>query len=78
MRPTVTSRAQTNTSAPEASDVMRSGRLEEVLLLVGKDSAVRSRVCNAGEAKALSHLVIIEEATVRLVNGTFLNLARAG
>ena len=41
-------------------------RLEEVLLLVGEDLAVRGRVGDAGEAVALAHLVVVEERAVRL------------
>ena len=41
-------------------------RLEEVLLLVGEDLAVRGRVGDAGRAVALAHLVVVEERAVRL------------
>jgi len=52
--------------------------LEELLLLVGEDGAVRGRVGHAGEAEAAAHLVVIEERAVRLVNGASGDLARAG
>mmetsp|Transcript_10658 Transcript_10658/g.13207 ORF Transcript_10658/g.13207 Transcript_10658/m.13207 type:complete len:225 (+) Transcript_10658:217-891(+) len=55
-----------------------AGNLEELLLLVGLDGAVRGGVGHAGEAEALAHLVVVKEGAVRLVNGTSGDLARAG
>merc|ERR1719454_154390 len=52
--------------------------LEELLLLVGGDGAVRGRVGDARQAEARAHLVVVEERAVRLVNGASGDLARAG
>mmetsp|Transcript_8000 Transcript_8000/g.23449 ORF Transcript_8000/g.23449 Transcript_8000/m.23449 type:complete len:203 (+) Transcript_8000:127-735(+) len=53
-------------------------RLEEVLLLVRLDGAVRGGVGHAREHEALLHLAIIEEGLVRLVDGARHHLAGAG
>ena len=54
-----------------------AGRLEELLLLVGEDGAVRRRVRDAREAEAAAHLLVVEERAVRLVNLASGHLARA-
>ena len=54
-----------------------ASRLEQLLLLVGLDGAVRGGVGHAGERKALTHLVVVEERAVRLVDGALGHLARA-
>jgi len=52
--------------------------LEEVLLLVGLDDAVRGGVGNAGEGEAVAHLLVVEEGLIGLVDGTGDDLAGAG
>mmetsp|Transcript_99197 Transcript_99197/g.167199 ORF Transcript_99197/g.167199 Transcript_99197/m.167199 type:complete len:249 (+) Transcript_99197:1047-1793(+) len=47
-----------------------SVRLEQVILLVSLDGAVRGWVGNAGKHEALVHLVIIQEGLVGLVDGS--------
>ena len=53
------------------------GCLEQLLLLVGLDGAVRGGVGHARERKALPHLVVVEERAVRLVDSALGHLARA-
>ena len=48
---------------------------EEVVLFVGFDSAVRLGVRNASEHEALAHLIIIEEASIRLINSSCFDQA---
>jgi hypothetical protein len=45
---------------------------------VGGDGAVRGWVGDAGEDESVTHLVVIQEGLVRLVNGSSLNLSSAG
>lgn len=52
--------------------------LEEVVLGVGLDGAVRSGVGHAGEGEASRELVIVEEGLLRVVHLAGLDLARAG
>ena len=54
-----------------------ASRLEQLLLLVGVDRAVRGRVGHARERKALLHLLLVEERAIRLVDGARGHLARA-
>ena len=54
-----------------------AGCLEQLLLLVGLDGAVRGGVRHAREGEALAHLVVVEERAVRLVDGARGHLARA-
>merc|ERR1719408_528840 len=51
--------------------------LEEVLLLLRLDRAVRRRVRDAGQHEAVAHLVVVQERAVRLVDGARGHLARA-
>merc|ERR1711988_597710 len=55
----------------------RRGRLEEVLLLLRLNGAVRRRVRDARQHKAVAHLVVVEERAVRLVDRALLDDARA-
>jgi len=51
--------------------------LVQSFFLVGGDGAVRGWVSNAGEHKAIAHLVVIQERLVRLVDGSGLDLSGA-
>merc|ERR1719231_25787 len=44
------------------------GSLEELLLFVRLNGAVRGRVSDAGQGEALGHLVLVEERAIRLVD----------
>ena len=57
--------------------VLRS-YLVESLFLVGGDGAIRGRVRHAGEHEALTHLVVVEEGLVGLVDGPGLDGPGAG
>ena len=52
--------------------------LVESLFLVGGDGAIRGRVRHAGEHEALTHLVVVEEGLVGLVDGPGLDGPGAG
>merc|ERR1719310_1180066 len=62
---------------PPLTSPIGRARLEEVLLLVRQDRAVRRRVRDAGEAVAVAHLVVVEEGAVGLVDRARRHLARA-
>merc|ERR1719152_205554 len=70
------SRSERHTT-PEGHRLIVESRLEELLLLVGEDGAVRGRVRDARQAEAVAHLVVVEEGAVRLVDGARDDLARA-
>ena len=63
--------------ASRSDSKRKGGCLEQLLLLVGLDGAVRGGVRHAREGKALAHLVVVEERAVRLVDGARGHLARA-
>ena len=52
-------------------------REEWVACLVGGDGAVCGGVCHACQDPAVTHLVVVQEALVRLVNVTTVKLASA-
>jgi hypothetical protein len=60
-----------------ATSLRGASRLEQLLLLVSLDGAVRGGVGHARERKALPHLVVVEERAVRLVDSALGHLARA-
>ena len=65
-------------SGGSANDNMReASRLEQLLLLVGLDRAIRGGVGHARQHKALAHLVVVEERAIRLVDGAGGHLASA-
>ena len=55
-----------------ASSSLRGARLVEFFLHVRLDRAVRRRVCDAREHEAVTHLVVVQERLVGLVDGTSL------
>ena len=63
--------------ASRSDSKRKGGCLEQLLLLVGLDGAVRGGVRHAREGEALAHLVVVEERAVRLVDGARGHLARA-
>eukprot|EP00959_Pyramimonas_sp_CCMP1952_P293347 6134993-Pyramimonas_sp.AAC.1 len=56
----------------------KAKHLEELLLGVGGDGAVTHGVRDAGQHKAVAHLLVIEEGLVGLVDGAGGHLAGAG
>merc|ERR1719198_956531 len=69
-------RSRPSTTTPPISVVARA-RLEELLLGVRDDLAVRGRVRDAREHEAVLDLRVLEERLVRLVDGARDDLARA-
>jgi len=70
--------ATASARAPRPLRVLLSAKsLEELLLLVRLDGAVRGRVGHAREREALAHLVLVEERAVRLVDRARRDGARA-
>ena len=55
-----------------ASSSLRGARLVEFFLHVRLDRAVRRRVRDAREHEAVTHLVVVQERLVGLVDGTSL------
>jgi len=62
---------------PPRRCLWRAHALEEVILLVRLNGAVRGRVGDAREREALGHLVLVEERAVRLVHSARGDDARA-